>query len=228
MIVSLGLLTTVLGRPTSTFGDEPSFSEDEVRFFETEVRPILAARCFKCHSAETSRGGLRLDHRDLVLRGGDLGPAASLDDPAASQLLSAIRYEDLEMPPTGRLPDAEIATLTRWLQQGLPWTPGEPIVPSVEAEAAPEPSGPAAAHWAYQPLLPPDLPDVKNSAWCANPLDRFILARLEAADLEPNPPASGRVLLRRLHYDLLGLPPSSGRCEGFPARSIPRGARENG
>ena len=110
-------------------GDEPrrspaSFTAEDVAFFEKEVRPILTQRCLKCHGDEAKiKGGLRLTARESVLKGGDTGPAVSLDKPADSLLLKAINYSDgLEMPPTGKLPRAEIDTLTKWVKAGLPWS----------------------------------------------------------------------------------------------------------
>jgi hypothetical protein len=202
-------------------GQESSPNEGDVEFFQQKVEPILAAKCWKCHGPEKNRGGLRLDHRTFVLRGGDLGPAVELDAPEESQLLRAISYEDLEMPPDGRLPEDQIAVLTEWVARGLPWTPGDPPAADDSADDSEAAATSAEPHWAYQPIQRTAPPDVANSAWSANPIDRFVQARLEAHQLPPNPPASPQVLIRRLHYDLLGLPPSPEEVEAFAADADP-------
>ena len=110
------------GRARPAQSSKP-FSPQQVRFFEDRVRPILKARCLKCHGEGPKvKGGFRLDSREAVLRGGELGPAVSLSEPEASRLLQAIRYEELEMPPSGKLPAGEIDILTRWVKEGVPWT----------------------------------------------------------------------------------------------------------
>ena len=126
---SLGVLSGIARAQEKT--DETkqpasSFKADQLKFFEKDVKPILVARCFKCHGAEKKiKGGLRLTFRDGVLKGGDSGPAVDVKQPADSLLLEAINFELLEMPPTGKLPANEIAILTRWVKEGLPWTPGD-------------------------------------------------------------------------------------------------------
>ena len=193
------------------------FTPGQVRFYETEVRPILKAHCLKCHGEGPKiRGGFRLDSRAAVLRGGDLGPAVSLREPEQSRLLKAIRYEELEMPPAGKLPAREIDVLTRWVKDGLPWTAESKAAASVPPTAAPpgEDSGAASAarragRFARSAARP--VPVVKNRDWCRSPIDAFLLARLEAEGLEPAPPADRVTLIRRLTYDLTGLPPDSAK-----------------
>lgn len=185
-----------------------AFSEEQIKFFQEEVKPILEAKCFKCHGGgKKIRGDLRLTSRAGVLRGGELGPAVSLDDPAESQLLRAINYEDLEMPPTGKLAEEQIAVLTRWVKSGLPWTPGEEEpLPADEPDDATDTS--ATDYWAYQPVERPAIPSVQDQDWPRNPIDAFILHRLEEQHLQPSPPAPPVALLRRLYYDLTGLAPT--------------------
>jgi hypothetical protein len=195
------------------------FTPGQVRFFESEVRPIIKARCLKCHGAGPKvRGGFRLDSRAAILRGGDLGPAVSLEAPQESRLLEAIRYEDLEMPPDGKLPAREIDILTRWVMNGLPWTadaqpasagPRKPLA----ATSATKATVPSA--WSYRQVRRRAIPTVQNRAWCRNPLDAFILSRLEAEGFEPAPPADRVTLIRRLSYDLTGLPPTPEEVEAF-------------
>src|SRR6516164_3591158 len=106
---------------------DASFSNEQVEFFEKQVRPVLRARCLKCHGGEEKiRGGLKLTSRAAVLKGGDQGAAVNLKEPAESLLLQAINYDGLEMPPSGKLPKAEIEILTKWVEQRLPWSAGAP------------------------------------------------------------------------------------------------------
>src|SRR5262249_7913968 len=148
--------------------DEPakSFPPAQVRFYESEVRPILKARCLKCHGdGPKIRGGFRFDSRAAVLRGGDLGPAVSLQSPGESRLLAAIRYEDLEMPPDGKLPAHEIDVLTRWIKSGLPWsdesqpTTGKPAPQSPANRSA---LAAARAGWSFRPVRRPTIPNIKD------------------------------------------------------------------
>ena len=121
--VVFATLPTLHARDGEAARTSPAFNPEQVSFFETQVRPILKARCLKCHGEGPKvKGGLRLDSREAVLRGGDLGPAVSLSEPKESRLLQAIRYEELEMPPAGKLPAGEIDVLTRWVKEGLPWS----------------------------------------------------------------------------------------------------------
>ncbi|MFM8219068.1 MAG: DUF1549 domain-containing protein, partial [Planctomycetaceae bacterium] len=140
------------------------------------------------------------------LKGGDIGPVVSLEKPADSLLLKAIRYDELKMPPSGQLPAGEIEILTQWVKEGLPVTPERMGV--AEARPTAEESRPNPRdYWAYRPVGTPAVPEVKQSDWVKNPIDAFLLAKLEGAGLEPNPPASPVELVRRLAYDLTGLPP---------------------
>lgn len=198
---------------------EVTFTAEQIAFFEQQVQPILKARCLECHGGTAKiRGGLRLTSRAAILRGGDLGPAAKPGDPAASALISAVEYRDLEMPPSGRLPAAEVELLRRWVKEGLPWTPGA----SAE-EPPPEPArsrggvvdDEARQYWAYQPLRRPEVPAVRLAEWPVNAVDAFVLAPLEAASLQPNPPADPVALVRRAYYDLLGLPPTPEQVAAF-------------
>jgi hypothetical protein len=200
-------------------GDPPAapekrFAAADLELFEKQVRPILQANCFKCHGEGKVRGGLRLTSREAVLKGGDLGPAVSLDKPDASRLLDAINYKGPEMPPSGKLPQAEIDVLTRWVKAGIPWTPG-----TTEVTAEPKPGGhlteEARNYWAYRPIKRPAVPGVKNAAWVRNPIDAFILSGLEAERLAPAPPADRIALVRRVFYGLTGLPPRPEDVDAF-------------
>src|SRR5262249_10987624 len=197
------------------------FTAEQLRFFELQVQPILAARCLKCHGRGAKvRGGFRLDSRAAVLKGGDLGPAVALEQPEQSLLLQAIRYEELEMPPGGKLPAGEVETLTRWVNQGLPWNTQPAAVKTDELKPPPTapPSAAIAAarrEWSHQPVVRPPVPPGTDPSWGRNPIDAFIPARLEAEGLGPAPEADRLTLIRRLTYDLIGLPPTPEDADAF-------------
>jgi hypothetical protein len=222
--ISLGVLlffVALSGQGLPVHAASPEFSPDQVEFFRSKVQPILTARCLKCHGGQAKvRGGLRVDSREAIVNGGELGPALSLEKPDESLLLQAINYVDLEMPPSGRLPKEEVDTLTRWVRQGAPWTPG------VKAPAA-NPSPPEAVkadspadhrdYWAYRPITRPAVPSVKNVDWGRNSIDAFILSRLEHEGLAPVAEADRVTLLRRVSYDLTGLPPTPEEVDAYLA-----------
>lgn len=182
-------------------------------FFETRIRPALAGKCFACHSA-SKLGGLDLTSREAMLQGGKSGPAIKPGDPDASLLIQAIRqsHERLKMPPGGKLPDAEIDAFTAWIRDGAVW-PSHPVAPQTTSGFRITPE--QRSWWAFQPVAKPDLPAVRNRKWASSPIDRFILARLEAKKLTPVAEADRRTLLRRAYYDLTGLPPTPEEVEAF-------------
>ncbi len=191
---------------------------EAVEFFESRVRPILVERCVKCHGPRKQSGGLRLDGRDAILKGGDTGPAVVPDKPEESLIIQAISYrlDELKMPPTKKLPDTDVAFLTRWVALGAPWpadTARNAAVAHTSASAAP-------AHWAFQPLRTASLPPVKNRGWVRSPIDTYLLARLEAEGIAPSPPADKRALIRRATIDLWGIPPTADEVEAFEARPV--------
>jgi mono/diheme cytochrome c family protein len=191
-----------------------------------EALLILERNCLTCHRGEKPMGALRLTSREDTLKGGHSGPAVSLQKPAESRLLQAVRHEGLlKMPPSGRLPQAQIDTLTRWVEQGLLWPKlsGQSSESQREKHAGPPPptDSRARTHWAFQPVRPPAVPKVKNAAWVKNPIDAFVLAKLEKAGLQPNPPASRAALIRRATYDLTGLPPGPEEVRAFLADKSP-------
>jgi hypothetical protein len=190
------------------------------RFFESEVRPILAAKCQKCHGPRQQKGGLRLDSREALLKGGKTGPAVVPGNLVESLLVEAVNHESLEMPPPPEKPlsGREIATLTEWVKQGAPWPTTNA---SVGARTPGTISDEDRAYWAYQPLGRPPVPDVADGGWSRNPIDRFIALKLKAERLSPAPEADRRALIRRASYDLTGLPPSSGDVEAFLADGSP-------
>ncbi len=189
-------------------------SAAELEFFEKRVRPILAEHCHKCHAAREKKpkGGLLLDSRPALLKGGDNGPALVPGDPAKSRLIQAINYQDtaLLMPPKGKLPDAAIADLTTWVKKGAPW-PADKAAGDLVAKDEFDLYQRKRAHWAWQPVRAASPPAVQDASWPLGPADRFVLAKLEAKGLKPAPLADGPTLLRRLYFDLIGLPPDVGR-----------------
>ncbi len=193
---------------------------EQLAFFENKVRPVLSARCYSCHSqaAKKSKGGLTLDSREAALKGGDTGPAITPGKPATSLLLKAVKYDGLEMPPTGKLPADEVATLTKWVEMGAPW-PTTTVKPVVTPGGVLTPE--RLKHWAFQPLKVTDPPGATEADRKRHPIDRFVLAALAAKGLKPAPPADRRTLIRRASLDLLGLPPTPEEVEAFVKDQAP-------
>ncbi len=188
---------------------------DQLDFFEKKVKPVLADKCYKCHSAEAgkSKGGLLLDSREGCLKGGDTSPAVTPGDVAKSLMLTAITYKDpdLQMPPKGeKLTDKEIADLTEWVKMGAP-DPRE-LAKGVKLSGL---TDKARDHWAYKPVTKPSMPTVKNRAWCVTPVDAFVLEKIESKGMTPSGIADKETLLRRATYDLIGLPPTVQEIEEF-------------
>ncbi len=197
-----------------------------VEFFEKKIRPVFVEHCHQCHSkdAEKVKGGLLLDTRDGLLKGGDTGPAIVAGDPEKSLLIKAIRYtdEDLAMPPRkngGRLSDAQIADLEAWVKMGAP----DPRTRAAVVAQGPPLSDPDKVrnHWAFKPIGHPAAPAVKNKRWVQNPVDAFVLAKLEEKGMTPSRQADKRTLIRRATYDLTGLPPAAQDVEDFLADRSP-------
>ncbi len=158
-------------------------------------------------------------------RGGESGPAIVPGDPQGSLLVRALRYEDHEMPPTGKLPSSAIADVEHWVKLGAPDPRDRADGDSAAAPTAKKRTIDFAAarkHWAYQPVCNPVVPAVKHAEWPQNEIDRFVLARLEARGLTPAPGADRRTLLRRVSLDLVGLPPAYNEVEAFVNDESPR------
>ena len=191
-----------------------TLTAQQTEFFEGKIRPLLAAHCLKCHSAAEgkTKGGLALDTREGTLKGGDSGPAVVPGNPDQSSLIRAVRYTDsnLQMPPKGeKLSDAQIADLVAWVKMGAP-DPRTGAAKGKYADASAK-----KTWWAFQPVKKQEPPAVQNKSWPANPVDNFILAKLEEKNLKPSAPADRRVLIRRLYFDLIGLPPTPAEVEAF-------------
>jgi mono/diheme cytochrome c family protein len=194
--------------------DEPKSAEDPaaLEFFEAKVRPILVEKCQSCHNAEKLKGGLRLDSREAAVAGGPTGPAVVPGKPDQSLLVDAINYGELKMPPRSKLAPDEIATLTRWVESGAAW-PASPS--SGSSLIKPFNLAERARHWSLQPVAHPAPLPVHDTAWSLGPIDRFLLAKLEAKGIRPAAEASKTALIRRLTFDLTGLPPTPAEVEAY-------------
>ena len=190
-------------------------SANQVEFFETRVRPVLSTYCYSCHSSQVEApfAGLKLDSREGILRGGDTGAAISIENPDQSSLVKRLRGEPVLMPPAGRLADEVISAVVEWIRMGAPW-PAEPAG-TASVNSAFDLEARRTAHWVWQPVRAVTPPAVKNRDWPAGPIDRFVLAKLEENDLDPAPPADRQTLIRRLYFDLIGLPPMPSESEAF-------------
>ncbi|HXD87816.1 MAG TPA: PSD1 and planctomycete cytochrome C domain-containing protein [Urbifossiella sp.] len=179
---------------------------DDAAFFEKSVRPVLVEKCLSCHSAAKAKSGLRLDIREMLLKGGEGGAAIVPGKPTESRLIAAVKQSgELKMPPAGKLPEREIAALEEWVRRGAPWPAMVVLAPPDGIAAA------AAKHWAFQPIRRPPLPVAKSD----NPIDRFIAAKLSDSGLSLSPRASKRTLIRRATFDLHGLPPTAEEIDAF-------------
>jgi cytochrome c553 len=187
----------------------------EIEFFEKKVRPVLVAHCFKCHGDGKSKGGLSLASRDGMLKGGDAGPAIVPGQPTKSLLIQAIRHEgETQMPPKKKLADHEIADLTAWIQRGATWPPAPAASGAIRSPGTPI-SAADRAFWSFQPIADPPLSVVQDRSWPRKPLDHFVLAKVEASGLRPVRPADKRALIRRVTFDLIGLPPTPEEIDAF-------------
>jgi hypothetical protein len=189
---------------------------DQAEFFETKVRPVLVDSCLSCHGSKKQSGALRLDAREALIEGGESGPAIVPGNPDASLLVQAIRktHPDIKMPPKGRLAEPAVEAIAAWVKMGAPW-------PRTTPKTITGSQATSADHWAFRPVKAVPPPPVKDPTWVRTPVDAFILARLEKAGLEPSPAADKRTLLRRLSFDLTGLPPTPQEVENFLADDAP-------
>jgi hypothetical protein len=186
-------------------------------FFTKQVRPLLETHCFQCHShgMKKAKGGLVVDARASLLKGGESGPAIVPGHPEKSLLIKAISYQDdeLRMPPKGKLPPPVIKVLSDWIKRGAPWPGGKESAHRTPGTISDEDRN----WWAFQPVRVPPLPEVKDAEWARNPIDRFIRARLDQEELKPSPVAGPRELMRRVYFDLVGLPPAPAEVDAFVA-----------
>ncbi|MFP6737740.1 MAG: DUF1549 domain-containing protein, partial [Planctomycetota bacterium] len=203
----------------TAFAASGNAQEAEIEFFEKKIRPVLIERCYKCHSADSKKlkGKLLLDTREGLLKGGESGPAIVAGKPEKSLLISALRYEDLEMPPKNKLPDTVINDFVRWIKNGAV-DPRHGKARQAEVGIDFEK---ARSHWPYTPLSQAAPPAVEDGAGKTPMIDRYILGQLKTRDLKPAKPANPRLLARRLHFDLIGLPPKAAVVEKYSANPTP-------
>ena len=190
---------------------------EHLEFFEAKVRPLLVQHCYECHAkdAKTIQGSLVLDSKQGWEMGGDNGPTIEPGNPDESLLIQAVRYEEMEMPPKGKLSERDIATLEQWVKMGAPDPRDKDTTQLIKREID---IAEGRKFWAFQPSLKRDAPKVKDASWPANDIDRFVLAKLEAQGIQPVGDASAEVLVRRLFFDLIGLPPSPAEMDRWTAR----------
>ncbi len=204
---------------------EPSAKDFE--FFEKQIRPMLVAHCYECHSASAKKvqGGLLLDTQAGIRKGGDSGPAVAPHEVDESLLISALKFDDFEMPPKGKLPGEVVGHFEKWIELGAPDPRDGPAltnVATIDIEKGRE-------HWAYRPLVAHAIPDVDDKSWPRNSIDRFILSNLEQNGLRPSPDAQPVELVRRVYFDLIGLPPTPQQIDAYLQSAIrnPHSAFEN-
>ncbi len=220
-LFTAALLLAVFASSPLLAAEQTKASAKEIAFFEKKIRPVLVKHCYECHSEESEEddlgGGLLLDTREGIRKGGDSGHAVVPGNVKKSLLLSALLYEDLEMPPEEPLPANVIADFRRWIRKGAadPRRATAPLRPMVDLEKARQ-------FWSFQPIRRPQPPSVKDNAWPKTEIDRFVLARLEAKALHPLADAEPAVLVRRLYFDLIGLPPAPEQVEAFVGNPTPR------
>lgn len=220
------VVLTAIQAAVTSFAAEPDkpLSAEESEFFESKIRPALIENCYKCHSAESDKikGGLALDSKIATLKGGSSGPAIEPGNAEKSLFIKAIRYLDpnLQMPPKEKLSDAVIADFEAWVKMGAPdpRTGKQGGILKSEADRAK-----AKAHWSFQPVKKPEVPQTKLNLkkWVQNPVDSFILAKLEEKRMIPSFPADKVTLIRRAYFDLVGFPPSQADVEAFVSDDSP-------
>ena len=216
----LNILLVALSFPLATASRAAEPDVAGIEFFEKKIRPVLVQHCYACHAvgAKKVQGGFLLDTRAGLRKGGKTGPALVPGKVNESLLIKALRYEDPEMPPKGKLPLAVIADFEKWVTMGAPdpreTTPIAKKTKTIDFAAARQ-------HWAFRPIPNPNPPPVRDETWPASLLDRFVLAKLEANGMAPSAPADRRTLIRRVYFDLIGLPPTFAEVQAFQNDSSP-------
>ncbi len=212
----LALIVGTVAIGLAVAAEESVVGPKEFEFFEAHVRPLLVKNCYQCHSKSDAKGGLVLDTREGIRKGGDSGAAIVPHDPDKSRLIEAVRYTnpDLQMPPKNRLSAVEIETLEKWVAMGAPDPRND-----VEADSGPAPTGMSIEagreFWSFRPISSPEVPYVQQQEWVQNPIDAFVLAKLESKNLLPALRADKRTLIRRVTFDLIGLPPTTQEIQAF-------------
>ncbi len=200
---SARMVVALLFWVTSSYAAFADSSAADVAFFETHIRPVLAKHCYECHSAESDQlgGNFRLDQREAMRAGGESGPPIVEGDPEESLLIQALEYDGVEMPPSEPLHASVVAKFKEWIERGA-------VDPRVEVAGETSKSAEPERLWSLEPVELPVLPDVEEPQWAANAIDRFVMARMEAETIKPAHLADERALVRRLYFDLIGLPPT--------------------
>ena len=196
-------------------------NREAVNDFETHVRPLIVKHCAECHTGPKSKGGLQIESRQALIIGGESGPAIVPGKPADSLLIEAIKYENLEMPPTRRLSKREVGVFENWIKQGAVW-PGTEDKALTPRKPGLEITDEDRAFWSFKPIGNPVPPEViQSSQYDTNPIDAFVLAQLHAKGLKLSQPATKRELIRRVYFDLIGLPPTPEEVERFLRNDSP-------
>ena len=217
--LAYGVALVASAAPAPNAAEAP-IAREVAEFFEKNVRPVLAEKCYSCHGSKNQFASLRVDSRAALLKGSDKGAILVPGDPDKSRLIAAINHVGgLKMPPTGKLPDKVLADFATWVKMGAPW-PGAEAAPSeltfeqriVEARKT---------LWSLQPVRKPFPPKVADKTWAKSAVDRFVQAKLEAKGLRPSKPADRRTLIRRVSFDLTGLPPTPEEVDAFVADKSP-------
>lgn len=219
LLLGAAVIVLSIGGEHQVAADQPQDQKSTasgIEFFESRIRPVLVKHCYKCHSSkgESSKGGLLLDTRSGTRLGGESGAAVVAGEVDESLLIDAIRYETFQMPPDGKLPEHVIADFVKWVRVGAPDPRDGVPVHSLSTDSASE-------YWAFQPPRRARVPEVEDDDWPATPIDRFVLARLEADGLAPVADAGRRSLVRRIYFDLIGLPPTPEQVEAFVSDASP-------
>ena len=220
----MGLQVAILVAPVCAVAGDEAPTPEAIEFFEKKIRPVLVSRCYECHSSASKKlkGGLLLDSREGLLRGGDSGTALVIGDVDKSLLIKAVRQTDpdLQMPPKPQenLSAAQIADLEAWVKMGAP-DPRKPPAKGTLVTTPPIKYGMSLEEgrqfWSFKPVQKSATPAVKNGAWVRSDVDPFILTRLEAAGVATAADADRRTLLRRVSFDLTGLPPTPAEVDAF-------------
>jgi hypothetical protein len=200
---------------------EPPSEATASEFFEQKIRPVLVEKCLSCHGGEKQQGGLRLDSSESLAKGGDSGQIVDREQPERSLLWEVLSYTgDIKMPPSGRLPDDQLAAFREWVSAGAVFPRGASVAlhPPGSAEGI---AALRQSHWSLKPITVPPIPDAVWPDWELSPIDRYVSRGLNDAGLRPSPPADRATLFRRLSMDLLGLPPSRADVESFVADPAP-------
>ncbi|MBT4694985.1 MAG: DUF1553 domain-containing protein [Planctomycetaceae bacterium] len=223
-LTTLILLICLANSILSAQDTRPALNAEQVKFYIDQVAPILVNNCFGCHGPGSNvKGDLYLGNRQDILKGGETGPAVDLENPMDSLLIQAMLYQDMEMPPKGKLPQSQIDIIVKWIRNDLRIPPDRETKRPVEPKSKynTEINDETRAFWQHQPVAPSATPTVKNKKWPSNAIDHYVLSKLEKAKITPNRPASRAHLIRRAYYDLTGLPPTIEAVEEFVADPDP-------